>query len=325
MLNYKYLFMKKKIYTTNPSSKKQLQLPIKNLLLFFFFLISINVKNGVYSRGDSGNIISQKAVNKTRFINEASPGGSNASITLQWNASDELPLLDRNNIYLNHYISGAWDPGTSGITNGSNPYTFTRCGVTSFSPFAITSSAVVLPVTLLNFSATYNKPDVIIQWQTSSKHNTSLFRIERSVDGNNFLSIGNVNASGNSSSTKNYSYQNTKPVNGTNFYRLKIIDTDGKFTYSKIIAVKMENSKSFQIFPNPAIDILYVVPIAIGRENEDAIIQIVDLTGKKVKEQKMVINANTSLSIDISHLPKSIYNLILRRGTKTEQQKFVKQ
>jgi len=100
----------------------------------------VHVKDGVFSNGTFGDSITTQAVNKTWYITELTPGGSNANITLQWNASDELPGFDRNHVYLNHYISGAWDPGTPGAASGSGPFTFSRNGFTSFSPFSISSS-----------------------------------------------------------------------------------------------------------------------------------------------------------------------------------------
>lgn len=282
---------------------------------------SVNVKNGVYSKGTSGNPVILQAVNKTWNISKLNPDGGNATITLQWNDADELPAFNRNNVFLNHYTSGIWDSGTPGIASGSNPYTFSRSGFTSFSPFTITSSTSVLPLTILEFSATYSKPDVVLQWQTSSEQNTSQFNIERSIDGSNFSFIGKADAAGNNLSTKNYSYTDNTPAKGINFYRLKMIDAGEKFVYSKIVAVKKDDKKSLQLFPNPAKDILYV---QASGENENALIQIFDLSGRIVKEQKIVLNGNSSLSLDISNLPKNIYNLILKRNAKIEQQRFVK-
>jgi hypothetical protein len=113
---------------------------------------SVNVKNGVYSNGTSGNILSQNVVNKTWFIDEALSGGSNANITLQWNAADELPGFNGTNVFLNHFISGAWDAGNPGMASGAGPFTFSRINITSFSPFSISSSLIVLPVHLISFS-----------------------------------------------------------------------------------------------------------------------------------------------------------------------------
>jgi hypothetical protein len=164
---------------------------------------------------------------------------------------------------------------------------------------------------------------VQLNWQTSSETNTSLFEIERSNDGNKFSKLAQINASGNSSTTKNYSYTDQQPLQGINFYRLKMIDLDGKFTYSKTVTVKMEGSNTtLQLFPNPAKNILNV---QINAGNEKATIQIIDMSGRKVKEEKITLNGTTTVSVDINNLPKGTYNLLLKGSSINEQKKFVKE
>ena len=181
------------------------------------------------------------------------------------------------------------------------------------------------------FSFTVVKSSLLAQlnWSAFSGKNNKGFRIERSSDGILFSQVAIVpsQAGGSTPAQKlNYIYFDDKPFPGVNYYRLtQLTDSSGSEQHSAVAEVSFTRD-SINVYPNPAKDILYVqVPIAIGRQNENAVIQIVDLTGKKVKEQKIFLNGNTSLSIDISNLPKSIYNLILKRETKTEQQKFVKQ
>ena len=104
----------------------------------------VNVKNGVFSKGDSGAVITQEAVNKTWNVSEALAGGSNANITFQWNAADELPMFNRNNIYVSHYINGSWDNGLLLAASGNNPYTAItyRCNIIlAFYHRLITNSA----------------------------------------------------------------------------------------------------------------------------------------------------------------------------------------
>ena len=238
---------------------------------------------------------------------------------MQWNAADELPGFDINNVYLNHYTSGAWDSGTPGIASGSDPYTFTRTGFTSFSPFSISSSTSVLPVNIISFSA--NKLDRAIQlnWQVASEKNIAGYELERSAEGNNFSKIVDIQVSTNN----NYSFTDLQPLQGINFYRLKMIDADGKFTYSKVVAINMDSRNvRLQIFPNPARNILN---IQVNGFSENALLQIIDITGRKVKEEKISLNGTTSVSVDINNLSKGTYNLLLKGNSINEQKKFVKE
>lgn len=98
--------------------------------------------------------------------------------------------------------------------------------------------ATVLPLTLKSFSASQpTATTTLLKWTTSSEQNTSHFDIEASQSGANFGLIDRVAAAGNSSSDINYSYTHTNPFRNTTYYRLKMVDIDGKFTYSKIVSV----------------------------------------------------------------------------------------
>ena len=179
-----------------------------------------------------------------------------------------------------------------------------------------------LPVTLTDFTAGLKNKSVLLQWQTTSEHNLSGFIIERSADGNSFSPIGNVAAKGNSNIKINYSTPDQQPLQGNNFYRLKIMDADGKFTYSKIVVVNINDQLfTLNIFPNPASAILFVT--ASG-ENEKAIFRIVDVSGRKLHEEEVILNRNSSFTIDINTLPKGTYILQLNTKEKIRSRRFVK-
>ena len=76
-------------------------------------------------------------MNATWDISEGTPGGSNATISLGWNVSQQNGTFNPNNATVGHYVNGAWTAENSGAVSGSNPYTITGTGITSFSPFAV--------------------------------------------------------------------------------------------------------------------------------------------------------------------------------------------
>ena len=128
-----------------------------------------------------------------------------------------------------------------------------------------------LPVSLVDFTATKQNKVVDLNWQTSIEQNSSYFDVEFSRDGSKFESIGKVKASASSSTLKNYSLKHLSPVNGLNYYRLKLVDVDGSFTYSTVRTVKFSNSTSIAIMPNPTADRVYIT------SNEGGILQSVSL------------------------------------------------
>ena len=117
--------------------------------------------------------------------------------------------------------------------------------------FGNTSS---LPLTLLSFTATANDGDAILSWSTAQEVNTSHFEIERSAGGINFSSIGQVSAKNDNTLTTNYTYTDGSPASGDNYYRLRMVDIDGKFTYSKVVSLDFQpNGPSvISTYPNPA-------------------------------------------------------------------------
>lgn len=195
-------------------------------------------------------------------------------------------------------------------------------GTTNLDIYAGFVADGALPVSLITFDAQQKNGDVLLQWATSSEQNTSHFEIEHSKDGTRFSKIGNLYASGNSTPIKNYAFTDLNAANGDHLYRLKIVDSDGQFTYSEIAKVTVSGRSSLQIFPNPAKDVLN---IKVSGGNGNGMIQIFDLSGKKVKEQPININGNSVLTIDISQLPKGVFNLKFTNQKNTEQVKFVKQ
>jgi len=113
-----------------------------------------------------------------------------------------------------------------------------------------------LPVTLVYFTGKNEAQGSILNWKTTSETNNSGFDIEKSVDAKNFEKIGFVDGNGDSKENKTYNFTDQNPFS-TTYYRLKQIDYDGKFEYSRIISVKNDLS-GISIYPNPAGNQLFV-------------------------------------------------------------------
>lgn len=283
----------------------------------------VGVKNGVFKYRLSGDTIRTEAVNKTWDIMNRSGGPANINITLQWNAADQLPGFDRNHVYLNHFTNGAWDPGNPAPALGTGPFLVTRNNITSFSPFSVTSSQGALPVTLVSFTAQPINGAIELHWQTASEQNTSYFSVERSADGIHFLEIGKAEAAGNSAVEISYLFTDVHPQSGNNYYRLKMIDKDASFAYSKIVVVKNDNHIAlFRIFPSPANNILYVKAKGIQGM---VTIQVFDANGRRLKMEKAILGNGNPYLLNIQDLPKGVYHLRLQNSTIAENLKFIRQ
>ncbi|CAN5215675.1 hypothetical protein BH11BAC5_BH11BAC5_14380 [soil metagenome] len=188
----------------------------------------------------------------------------------------------------------------------------------------VTTGAGPLPVQLTAFKATVliNKT-VLLQWQTVNEENLSGFAVERSMDGNTFSPIGFVAATGNSGVKLNYSTIDQTPFTGVNYYRLKLKDIDGKFSYSTVETVYFTGyGFSLRTSPNPAKNILLVQ--ATG-SNESAMLIITDLNGKTIQEKKISLNGTTNTQLNISGFAAGIYNLQLLKKSGVETKRFIKE
>ncbi len=110
----------------------------------------------------------------------------------------------------------------------------------------VIANAAVVPVTLSKFSAKQlNTADITIQWRTEQELNTDKFEIEKSSDGQIFSTLIITKAQGNSSTAKDYNSIDKNPSTKGDFiyYRLKMIDNDGTFTYSDIVKVALSTKE----------------------------------------------------------------------------------
>jgi photosystem II stability/assembly factor-like uncharacterized protein len=145
----------------------------------------------------------------------------------------------------------------------ANNYTMTfstNNNITSFSQFTIAKDNTVLPLDLLSFSATpVDNTRVQLAWQTTNEKNVSYFEVERSTDSKFFTPLSKTLAK-NGFSLNDYQSIDEKPFSGVSYYRLKMMDKDGLFTYSPIKSVSLKENEKFNIkvFPNPTSDKLNI-------------------------------------------------------------------
>ncbi|REA63279.1 hypothetical protein DSL64_06595 [Dyadobacter luteus] len=120
-----------------------------------------------------------------------------------------------------------------------------------------------LPVTLTSFVAKATSEGklstVDVKWSTTAETNSEKFEVEKSADAKNWQLAGTKAAAQNSDVLNNYSFTDLSPLGGKSYYRLKMVDLDGSFAYSKIVGVQLEGSNiQMNLFPNPVAQQLFV-------------------------------------------------------------------
>jgi hypothetical protein len=144
-------------------------------------------------------------------------------------------------------------------------------------------SPIPLPVELTSFSASIIKNGVKLNWETETEVNNYGFEIHRSAQNDNWEEIGFVEGHGNSNSPKKYSFIDNGIVTGNYFYRLKQIDNDGTYDYSKVIEINFGTSQVYalnQNYPNPfnpVTSISFQIPT-----KSSVTLKVYDIVGKEV-------------------------------------------
>lgn len=178
----------------------------------------------------------------------------------------------------------------------------------------------VLPVELISFTGVANAKSNTLEWTTALEVNFSHYELERSDNNRRFNSISSIasQATGNNGPFS-YVFEDLNPVTGLNYYRLKMVDTDGTFAYSRIIALVKEGvTDKFNIYPNPVVQQLNIE----GLGQEDFTYTIRDMMGR----QLLNASVNGNVPIDVSRLPNGAYFLEIR--TLSDQliiKRFVKE
>lgn len=173
------------------------------------------------------------------------------------------------------------------------------------------NSATTLPVKLLSFTGSKMNEDVLLNWKTSTEINNSGFEIERSIDGSHFEFVKFVRGAGNSSTVKNYNAIDEKAFDLNNasvlYYRLKQIDVDGKFEYSKIITVRKSDisvKNNISVYPNPS-NGLFNIGIVSATEGQATVI-ITDVKGQEISSS--IVQLSKGLTTSQSDVLESVSN-----------------
>jgi hypothetical protein len=198
--------------------------------------------------------------------------------------------------------------------------------------FTITATGAALPVTITDFHGEKNGSVNNLTWTTQSETNNTGFELQRSSDGVNFTRLNFVASKafgGNSSSALTYNFADVTPISGNNYYRLKQIDKDGNFNFSKIVLIKGARSTKIElisIYPNPASEIITVLVEAPAAANVSLV--VTDISGKIVmNESRQLLDGANNLKLNVGSLAAGSYFIKAYCGTEctTAVSKFVKQ
>ena len=183
----------------------------------------------------------------------------------------------------------------------------------------------VLPVELISFNGIKQNGATRLNWTTASEKDNERFEIERSLDGSSFSKIGEIVGSGTSSKKLNYTFSDTKPATGANYYRLRQVDFDGKTSFSKTVVISFAAAKAgtpiAQVYPTVATS--QVTIALVQTDNSNTAIQISDTAGKTIMQHSQLTDQNTI--VPVQHLKAGVYFVTVSNGQVRETYRFLKQ
>ena len=165
-----------------------------------------------------------------------------------------------------------------------------------------------MPLTLLAFEGSQkNAYTNVLTWSTSNEINTAAFEIERSTDGTMFIPIGKVAAAGQSNETVHYSFADHNFTASSNYYRLKMMDNDGKFSFSEVINIKQASKQpALTVYPNP---VETVMNVRFNTSKAGQVqLSISDVAGRVLSTSNhTALIGNNNFTINTTGLPRGVY------------------
>ena len=236
--------------------------------------------------------------------------------------SDKLQLVSTVDVFTNCKL--AW---------GDNRLDASGIYAQDINPYGQLGNSII-PVELVSFSANISNNSVNLNWITASELNNSGFDLERRNErSEEWVNIGFVNGNGTTSESHSYSFVDNNLLTGKYSYRLKQIDFDGSFTYSKEIEVDLSLPQTFSLeqnYPNPfnpSTTIKYAIPnvTVSGAEGSRVILKVFDILGNEVatlvNENKTA--GNYEVNFDAKNLSSGTYFYKLQAGSSVETRKMI--
>ena len=186
---------------------------------------------------------------------------------------------------------------------------------------------IPLPVKLLSFSGSYQNKSSLLNWEVAQEISFDHYEIERSSNGYDFAKIGTQQALGTNEGNRQYQYSDDLSSASENifYYRLKMVDIDGKSKYSNVIMIRRDQQRinGISIAPNPITNGMATVRLSASGTGTVEL-RVVDLAGKVVlRQQNQVYEGNNSISLNnLSRLMPGIYTLQMIDGETVMNSKF---
>jgi hypothetical protein len=283
------------------------------------FLMWGHDNGGLTNSADVDGIVIKQRFTQIWRVSETTDVGT-VSISFDFNGignplgSNLRLLIDRDNDFTTNDVTPI-----VGTVSG-NVAVFSGVNFTDGDRFTLgnTDDTSPLPIALVNFEVTLQESKTVVQWTTSSELNNDFFTIQKSANAEQWEEVSIVKGAGTSKKQHDYQVIDNQPLPGVSYYRLKQTDFDGKFEYSKIVAVKFDGVKDMIVSPNPSSGVFTLA----NQKLESKQIRLYNGLGQVFQVDSEINDSNTQ--INISSFPSGIYILQIMDGNSLRSVRIVK-
>lgn len=215
--------------------------------------------------------------------------------------------------------ASAMQTSVSGLTTGVYKFELkvtNSAGLVGKDTVTISNGVAILPVILENFTGKLNgNGSVNLNWKTSTEINAKYFLVERSTDAQTYSPVTKILASGSSGGGAVYNTTDYLPAKGANFYRLRMVDIDESFEYSRIVNITTKNTKSETVAITSAYSNGGNIQVNINSTDAKVVsLAVLDGSGKLLSNGNISLNKGMNLISKNLALPKGIYHISLLAG-----------
>lgn len=252
--------------------------------------------------------------------------GSTFMITTLPPSADATLNYDGVDITTPNFVITNYDPAKLNIRFNQLGVTSTSFGYTAVDAAGVAGDeviynlvlGVVLPATGLQLQASMSSQQVLLQWSTLTEQQTAYFEVELSYNGTSFTKLAQVAAAGNSNTLRKYQYVTGKPAGAQWYYRVKLVDKDGKVSYSNVAVLTGNvNATMVAVLPNPASSKVTVTGLGNAKQ-----LVLTNAAGAIVQRYNVTA---PQMELNIASLPDGMYVIrILQSDGSTQVLKLMK-
>jgi hypothetical protein len=286
-----------------------------------------NTFTAEYFRGtppNNTNISGTAGVNHISYCDywsvDRNVAGDIVDVQFNWNANSDCGgvnyVTDPSTVKVVHYNGSQWDLSSPGGGTGTPAAgTVTWVGLNDYSLFALGStsgSSNPLPVLFDNVKAYTKNDGVQIEWSNLTERDLTKYLVERSANGRDFYSISEYAPKSNQNDRADYTSFDAAPLQGANFYRIKVLEVNGKIIYSKTLRVETGVKQAgFTVYPNPVKGNQVTVALT-GVKQGQYNVRMINATGQDVFN-KAIVNQSTGVTqtLQLPTVKPGVYTMLI--------------